>query len=107
MEYKVFYYQGEKFGISTIVKLGTIVEDKKSLVIKDKKDEKKQIEIKSVKDVKKTFINGVGDILRVEFKNNADILYLAAYKGFCVANFFVRIDDEKTEEIEKSIVIKK
>ncbi len=103
MEYKILYHEGEQMGISTVIKTGILTEEKKSLVIKNKKGEK--IEINTINNVKKTNVNGVGNLIRVDFLGK--IVYLAAYKGICIANFFATIDENATNEIHEKMILKK
>jgi len=101
MEYKVFYYEGEKFGIKTLVKIGKVIDENKKIILKSKKDE---YNFKKVLKINEEYVNGIGNILRVELKSKK-VVYFAAYKGICIANFFARIDNEKTNAL-KNLLIK-
>ena len=103
MEYKILYHEGEQIGISTVIKTGILTEEKKSFIIKNKKGDK--IDINTINSVKKVAINGIGNLLKVDFLGK--IVYLAAYKGICIANFFATIDEDATNKIHERIVLRK
>lgn len=104
---KVVYYEGNDFGTKSFVKPAVIVEEKKGFVLKvrENRDLIKKIEIKNPKEFDIVSIDGVGDVIKMKQSKNK-MLYLGAYKGVCLFNFFVRLDEGKTVHLAEQIVYK-
>lgn len=104
---KVFYYEGSDVGVKTIIKPGVITEEKNCFVIKARENEKyiKRLELRKLKEFDLVKIDGVGYIIKVRLQSGK-IVYLAAYKGICLFNFFVNIDEQRTIRLAEKIVYK-
>lgn len=104
---KIFYYEGTDFSYKTFIRPGVITEEKNSFVIKTRENEKfiKKLELKNLKEFDLVRVDGVGYVIKVRLKSGK-ILFLGAYKGICVFNFFLRLDEKKTIRLAERIVYK-
>ena len=104
---KIFYYEGSELNMKTLIKPAIIVEEKNSFVIKTRENEKliKKLELRNLKEFDLVKIEGVGYIIKVRLQSGK-IVYLGAYKGICLFNFFVNVDELRTIRLAEKIVYK-
>lgn len=104
---KIFYYEGEDFNYKTFIIPGIISEEKNCFVIKTRENDKyiKKLELRNLKEFDLVKVYGVGYVIKVRLYSGK-ILYLGAYKGVCLLNFFLRVDEKKTIRLAEKIVYK-